>query len=522
MLVEGHRPREVELKPQEACGVFGITSTTGSDVATLVPRGINLQQHRGYDSAGIGVSNFEGELAFHTGPGLAQDVFPEGFDFKEKKLSGPMAIGSNRYGTSELNGDKDHISGAMPVTSEYGEWSAGMVYNGNLPDGMRRRLRSKIPADLLREHSFDSQDIIDALVSAPGESWPDKFRATFHDIPGALSIIVQTKEKQFAYRGETGTWPLWLGKVSGYLVLASETRVERIFDGEVEWKEVAPGELIEIDRETAKLKSRQIIIPRPEILAECSLHAMYNARPDSTMTITPEGKRVTYGEFRGEAGRELARENPNFRADVYVPVPNTGNPIAEAFAAERGTTATYAMRKTPDERLPKGEEIKGFIQKNGNEAAAVLDRYEVEGTLIGGLKVAEFDDSLIKGLTAGGEPDKRGTIRISKDGGATGVHAFFAMPKFVEGCDMGVVIRKNTLIAVEKQGDGAYVVLSDERVAEKIGADSVRYLSVSGLKAIYERTTGKPAEHLCLNCVGGGHPLEMNEAVDVREPILVA
>ena len=168
------------------------------------------------------------------------------------------------------------------------------------------------------------------------------------------------------------------------------------------------------------------------------------------------------------------------------------------------------------------EVVRSYIQKTEGEAADVVDgKYIAHSEYFKNKVVVSFDDSMIKGLTVGGIPKngKRGTVQLMKDAGAKEVHLMFAMPKFVEGCDMGVVIRKDALIAVVRQDDGTYLELTPGEIAKIVGADSIHFLSPEDLKEVYEEVTQK--EGLCMYCVGGGHPLVKDKEEYIREPVIV-
>jgi len=291
------------------------------------------------------------------------------------------------------------------------------------------------------------------------------------------------------------------------IILSSETRVDEI-DGfnNIVWREVKPGELVNITQEGIKKKQ---IFDSPGFFP-CSLHDMYGARRNSMMT---EG--IRFKDFRKEAGRRLAREH-TIKADLYVGIPETGLDIAEGYAEEQGKSATEIVTRRED---IDSDEARGFIGQNSDEIHKVIERKYVirEPEQVRGKKVVTVDDSNIRGKTAGGDPlndgdensikKTKGYVDLLREAGATEVHTLFALPKFVRGCDMGYYIREDQLVAVVKGEDGRYETLDEQQIAKRIGADSVYYMSVRGVESLYEWAYGEKGIG-CMSCMGQPHPLD--------------
>ena len=73
-----HIQREVDDKPGEECGVFGIYDFDGNDIAQTIYYGLFALQHRGQESCGIAVSDTEGpkgKVDSCKGMGLVNEVF---------------------------------------------------------------------------------------------------------------------------------------------------------------------------------------------------------------------------------------------------------------------------------------------------------------------------------------------------------------------------------------------------------------------------------------------------------------
>lgn len=502
------------LKPQEACGVTGILSKSGRHVTQEIPRMQELIKNRGQDTSGVSVW-LNGTLYFYTGPGIPSEVFPSDFNFVEHNLIADRGIGHNRYAT-DGGSCKDDLSGAQPMRIEWNGRSLAIAYNGNLPDRERQKLKDKIPQEVPKEPNFDTADIGRAIITAGGNTWEEKIQNGLKGVSLAYSLTLLTDTGElFGVRCPAGTWPLWVGEDEDLILLSSETRVNKSPD--IKWREVAPGELVKVTKEG--ILSSQIFPKTRE--AQCALHAMYGARKDSVAMIK-DGKLVTYEDFRKEAGRNLARLYPFWDADVIIGVPETGIAIAQGYAEVLG-------KETTTDVVVKIDDRRAFIGKNNEEIHAIIsgklayikeNEYKVRGK-----KVVVIDDSNIRGKSAGGHPlnNPDGTSPVDqlpkkvlgyidhlREMQPERIDVLYALPKFVDGCDMGYYIRKNQLVAVLRREDGTYEELTEEQIAVRIGADSVHFLTLEGLEKTYETVFGK-RDIACTACIGGKHPLDLIE-----------
>ena len=104
-----------------------------------------------------------------------------------------------------------------------------------------------------------------------------------------------------------------------------------------------------------------------------------------------------------------------------------------------------------------------------------------------GRRVVLVDDSIVRGNTSGP------LVQMLRDAGATEVHMRVACPPLRFPCFMGVdMASQEELIAATK---------SIDEICEHVGADSLAYLSISGLmKAL------KAEEGYCNACFTGEYP----------------
>jgi amidophosphoribosyltransferase len=118
-------------------------------------------------------------------------------------------------------------------------------------------------------------------------------------------------------------------------------------------------------------------------------------------------------------------------------------------------------------------------------------------TLLEGKRVVLIDDSIVRGTTS------RKIVRMIRSAGAKEVHMRVSCPPTVSPCFYGVdTPSKKELIAANKSVD---------EIREFIGADSLAYLSLEGMKkacADGDKTT------YCAACYTGVYPTKW---VDVEE-----
>jgi amidophosphoribosyltransferase len=115
-------------KLHEECGVFGIYSLAGDDVAEDIYYGLVALQHRGQEAAGIAISDTEGpmgNLSIKKDMGLVSEVFSEK-DLHEMK--GNIGVGHVRYSTT----GGSVVENAQPIAMNYIKGTLAIAHNGNI------------------------------------------------------------------------------------------------------------------------------------------------------------------------------------------------------------------------------------------------------------------------------------------------------------------------------------------------------------------------------------------------------
>jgi len=218
--------------------------------------------------------------------------------------------------------------------------------------------------------------------------------------------------------------------------------------------------------------------------SSCIFEHVYFARPDSRIF----GRSVQ--ESREELGRQLAREAPA-DADLIVPVPDSGVTAAIGYSAESGIPLRFGL-------IRNHYVGRTFIepQQSVRDFGVKLKLNPVR-SLLEGRRIVLIDDSIVRGTTS------RKIVRMIRNAGAREVHMRISCPPTMSPCFYGVdTPRKKELIAANN---------SIEQIRQYIGADSLAYLSLDGLKKAChdgEKTT------YCTACYTGVYPTNL---VDVEE-----
>ena len=315
--------RYTEIK--EKCGIFGVYGK-GFQAARLVHPGLWALQHRGQESSGIASSDGK-QIYFHKGMGLVSAVFAEE---DLKKLKGYLAIGHNRYSTS---GDSK-IEHAQPVIEKLKNGqSIALAHNGNLPSiqKLKEFLEEKnVPINGANDSEMITKAI--AFYMVQGLPLEGAIKKAYPLFTGVFCLLIMEKGKIVAVRDSFGIRPLCLGKLNGGLIVASESCALDIIGAKF-IRAVRPGEMIVLD--SNGLKSYQLEKGK-EMLDVFEF--VYFARPDSYLM----GKSVD--EVRQNLGVQLAKEF-KVKADVIVPVPDSGIPAALGFSRQSGIPFYPALIK---------------------------------------------------------------------------------------------------------------------------------------------------------------------------------
>jgi amidophosphoribosyltransferase len=236
-----------------------------------------------------------------------------------------------------------------------------------------------------------------------------------------------------------------------------------------------PGEILRLDKEGVTSFTGY----QSQSRALCVFEYVYFARPDSVF----EGQVIH--EVRQRLGRMLAREAPA-AADVIVGVPDSATPAAIGYSLESGIPFT--------EGLTKNRYIgRTFIQTDDQlRKEGVRIKYNPLEANLKGKRVVLIDDSIVRGNTAGP------LVQLIRDGGAKEVHVRVSSPPVTHPCFMGIDM------ATKKELIGANAEVEDIR--QRIGADSLAYLSLAGMLEAVTAGIRQQTGH-CAACFSGDYPI---------------
>ena len=452
-----------EDKPHEECGVFGVYSHE-LDVSELTYFGLYALQHRGQESAGIAITD-GAWMDVNRGMGLVKEVFRHQVPHMENQY---IAIGHVRYSTT----GSSMLANTQPLMVNYSGGKIALAHNGNLTNAgeIRKALEEK---GTMFQTTIDSEVFVNLIARSRKVTVEEKIMESLRKIQGAYCLTVMTEDKLIGARDPQGFRPLCLGRLEdGGYVLSSESCGLDVVGAEFV-RDIQPGEMVVID--DTGVQSYRFDEAKPSM---CVFEYIYFARPDSIV----DGQSVHASRF--EMGRVLARES-GLTGDVVISVPDSGNTAATGFAYESGIPYV--------EGLIKNRYIgRTFIQPSQKQRdTAVKLKLNPIRSVVNGKKVIIIDDSIVRGTTSGK------IVKMLRNAGAKEVHMVISSPPIEYPCYYGIdtSVRKE-LIAATKTVD---------EICEFIGADSLHFLSLEGLKQCM--TTLDP-NHMCYACFNGGYPVE--------------
>lgn len=465
-----------EDKLHEECGVFGIFSHS-EDVALNTYWGLYALQHRGQESTGIVVTDGQ-KMKIKKGMGLVADVYKDGVG----ELQGFAAIGHVRYSTTGASMPYN----IQPLKVYFDGGNLALSHNGNLTNAGQLR------ANLAKEGAvfnttIDSEVVLNLIAYSARKTIEERVAEAVNQIKGAFGILIMTDNKIIAVRDPYGFRPLVLGKMENGWCVASESCAFDLVGAELV-RDIKPGEMIIIDSDNAEPRSMMWAEKLPEKTAHCIFEYVYFARNDSVID-----EQSVY-DARIQMGRELAKETPDIHPDIVISVPDSGTPAAIGYAMEAGVPFL--------EGLTKNRYVgRTFIQPTQKQRAnAVRLKLNPVRSVVAGKSVVMVDDSIVRGTTSGK------IVKLLKEAGAREVHVCISSPPVTDSCYYGIdTSERKELIAAR---------CTEEEICRYIGADSLHYISMDGMKRAIDKIN---PDGLCCACFSADYP-DKADTVIKQEP----
>ena len=274
-----------------------------------------------------------------------------------------------------------------------------------------------------------------------------------------------------------GVRPLAMGMMKDGYVFVSETVALDLIDAHFV-REVEPGEMVVVDASGVKSYFPNGKLEHP---APCVFEHVYFARPDSFMF----GQSVY--EVRKGFGRMLAKECP-VDADIVIPVPDSGITATIGYSEESkipfelGIIRNHYVGRT-------------FIEPSQNiRDFGVRIKLNPVKNLISGKRIVVVDDSIVRGTTS------KKIVKLLRDAGAKEIHMRISAPPTSYPCYYGIdTPTKKELISNTH---------TEEEIRKFIGADSLGYISLEGMKQVLIDN------NFCFACFTGQYPIDPTDLIE--------
>ncbi|MCO5249258.1 MAG: amidophosphoribosyltransferase [Chitinophagales bacterium] len=450
----------------EECGIFGIYSSHHIDTFSLSQFGLFALQHRGQEACGISVLKDETIRNFKD-EGLVLDVF-KNISHPEDYM-GNATIGHTRYTTA---GDKKKYN-FQPffAKNEYDQIILTIAHNGNLTnaDELRKELENE---GVVFRATSDSEVILRLIQKNLDKGLVEAIKLTMNKITGAYSVVGLTQDTFFSFRDSFGIRPLVLGAIDSETFAVASESVALDAIGAQLVRDILPGEILYINRNTNGTKSEMLNGVRK--MRICSFEYIYFARPDSKI------ENINVYEIREKSGQKIWEQNP-VEADMVIGIPDSGVPAAIGYSRASGIPFYPAIIKNRyigrSFIVPSQEMRERVVNLKLNPLTSAIKEK----------RIVVIDDSIVRGTTS-----KR-LVAILREAGAKEIHFRSVSPPIIAPCHLGIdTPTKKDLISAN---------MTTKELKDYLKVDTLEFLSIGNLKDILG------SSNYCFGCFTGKYPV---------------
>ena len=465
----------------------------GADETTrLIPRLLLDIQNRGQLAAGITSYNPDRSKLLDTdrNVGTVTEVFhlnhQADFERMMRKHRGPAGIGHVRYATC----GKDDRSYAQPFERNHIEKSKwfSFAFNGQLANypELREEILSESDFHLARE--TDTEILRHLICQELSKTRRPPLRELLSSLAtrldGAYNIVfVNSLGDMFVARDPIGLRPLCYAQEGPLFAAASESvALSNLGFRDSSIRSLEPGCAVIV--ENGKIDVQQFAPSWRR--AHCFFEWIYFANVCSVLD-----ERSVY-LTRKRLGEELARlETVPIDADtIVVPVPDTAKAAADSMA--------YQLRVPSLEGLIRNRYVGRTFIEGSNRADKARLKYTPLPEVLAGKRVLLVEDTIVRSTTM-----KALISQIKDRGRAREVHVRVACPPIISPCFYGIDMSTvQELFAPKHMRGEGLTPEAEARMAEALGADSLRYLPTDAIA----RCVGIESESLCQACIDGNYP----------------
>ena len=471
------------------CGILGIISKDRDVLEDGIVL-LNAENHRGEQACGAVV--FDGKTTRHYyGEGKVAEVFGYRDQERWSKLRGSACVMHTLYSTIGARDTKTRQPRTQqPVLFKFHGRKGAVSHNGNLImlDGLRKQ--AKRAGYKFKSETSDTEVIAALLSISKKKTFLEALLEVLMKIDGkgSFSLAILYGDRIYGVKDRNGNRPLCIIKKHGEdgenntYILASESCILPSLEATTFIREVGIGELVVLSVEGIE---RSIRWARCIKCKFCICEFIYSANPASRFFG------CSVYRFRVKAGEMLAKKHP-VKADVIVPVPESGRGYSDGFSSQSGIRSMEGLIKSRYTiRTFMGAREVNRGKKQRAKLQAIPDVMEDRD-------VCDIEDSIFRASVS------PVVVKISREyGRARSVHLRVGSPPVRYTCHLGLdTSTKRELVASQ---------MSVDEIRDRIvHSDSLEYLSADELKQVL-RELGLSPDDFCFGCFTGEYPVEPPE-----------